>query len=149
MQSVGNSGVGMTDTWNIQTTPLQVGKKPFKYLLVGGVNTAFGYGVSVGLYFFLNHWLHLVVIAVISNVINVSFSFLAYKLFVFRSKGIWWHEYFRSFIVYGGSALIGIMGLWALVDGFGIPFWLAQGLLMVISVLFSYVGHNRFTFRKK
>jgi putative flippase GtrA len=101
------------------------------------------------LYYLLKHWLHLVVIAALSNVINVSFSFLTYKLFVFRSAGIWWQELFRSFIVYGGSALIGIIGLWALVDGLGVPFWLAQGSLMVISVLFSYVGHNRFTFKQK
>lgn len=139
----------MTDMPNSFVTQHQGGKKPFKYLLVGGVNTAFGYAVSVGLYYFLNRWLHLVVISVLSNVINVSFSFLTYKLFVFRSTGVWWHEYLRSFMVYGGSALIGVLGLWALVDGFGMPFWIAQGSLIVISVLFSYFGHNRFTFRQR
>lgn len=122
--------------------------KMLRYVLVGGLNTAFGYFVTVGLYYTLKAHLHIVVIGVIANVVCITESFLTYKLFVFRSGASWWREYLRCYVVYGGSALIGIAGLWLLVDVVGIPFWLAQGLLMVVSVVISYAGHDRFTFKK-
>lgn len=123
-----------------------VGEKSLRYLLVGAGNTAFGYVATVGLYYSLTPWLHLVMIMVLANVICISFSFVTYKLLVFRSGGAWWYEYLRCYVVYGGSAVIGILGLWILVDGWGIPFWLAQAALMVVTVVASYIGHDRFTF---
>lgn len=123
-------------------------KKMLRYLIVGGLNTAFGYFVTVGLYYTLRSHLHIVVIGVIANVVCITESFLTYKLFVFNSRASWWREYLRCYVVYGGSALIGIAGLWLLVNVLGIPFWLAQGLLMVISVAISFAGHDRFTFKK-
>lgn len=123
-------------------------KKMLRYLIVGGFNTVFGYFVTVGLYYTLRSHLHIVVIGVIANVVCITVSFMTYKLFVFNSSGSWWREYLRCYIVYGGSALIGIAGLWLLVNVLGVPFWLAQGLLMVISVVISFAGHDRFTFKK-
>lgn len=123
-------------------------KKMLRYLIVGGLNTAFGYFVTVGLYYTLRSHLHIVVIGVIANVVCITASFMTYKLFVFSSRAPWWREYLRCYVVYGGSALIGIAGLWLFVNVLGIPFWLAQGLLMVISVAISFAGHDRFTFKK-
>jgi putative flippase GtrA len=123
-------------------------KKMLRYLIVGGFNTVFGYFVTVGLYYTLRSHLHIVVIGVIANVVCITVSFMTYKLLVFNSSGSWWREYLRCYIVYGGSALVGIAGLWLLVDVLGVPFWLAQGLLMVISVVISFAGHDRFTFKK-
>jgi putative flippase GtrA len=39
--------------------------------------------------------------------------------------------------------------MWLLVDGFGIPFYLSQGLVMIVVIAFSYFGHSRFSFAKK
>jgi putative flippase GtrA len=122
--------------------------KMLRYLFIGGFNTAFGYGATVGLYYLLRPHLHIVVIGLIANVVCITESFITYKLFVFRSPEHWLREYLRCYVVYGTSALIGIAGLWLLVNVIGIPFWLAQGLLMVISVAISYAGHDRFTFKK-
>jgi putative flippase GtrA len=125
----------------------KVNPKHLRYLLVGGWNTLFGYGTMVGLYYLLSSHLHLVVIATIANLLAISMSFTTYKLFVFRSQGKWWHEYLRSYVVYGGNAIFGILGLWLLASGMGMPVWLAQGLLMVFGVVLSYIGHQKFTFR--
>lgn len=122
--------------------------KLLRYLLVGGGNTAFGYLATVGLYYSLSHRLHIVIIGIIANVVCITEAFITYKLFVFNSRAGWLHEYLRCYVVYGGSALIGIAGLWLLVNIAGIPFWLAQGGLMIISVLVSFVGHDKFTFKK-
>jgi len=118
-----------------------------RYLLVGGFNTLVGYGLGVGLYLTLADRLHILVIGVIANILAISVSFTTYKYLVFRSPGRWLMEYLRSYLVYGGSALVGIMLLWLLVDGLHMPIWLAQGLAMLIMVVASYLGHDRFTFR--
>lgn len=138
--------------WNKLTTALRADpetrNKMLRYLFVGGANTAFGYFATVGLYYALRSHLHIVVIGVIANVICITEAFVTYKLFVFNSRSGWVREYLRCYVVYGTSAVIGIAGLWLLVNVLGVPFWLAQGLLIVISVAISYTGHDRFTFRK-
>jgi len=123
-------------------------KKSFHFLFWGAVNTGFGYCASVGLYYLLTPYLSLLPIMLLVNVVCITFSFTTYRFFVFKSTGIWWKEYLRSYVVYGGSAIIGIIGMLLLVDQFKIPFWLAQGLLIIVSVLFSYFGHDRFTFKR-
>jgi putative flippase GtrA len=119
-----------------------------RYLVVGGFNTAFGYGVSVALYYALFHQIHIVILGILANIICITEAFILYKLLVFKSSGSWWHEYLRSYVVYGTSAAIGVAGLWMLVDGLDVPFWLAQGGLMFVSVAISFAGHRRFTFKK-
>ncbi len=119
-----------------------------RYLLAGGWNTVFGYSVGVILYYAFSNSLHVIAIGLLANFFAITMSFLTYKLFVFRTKGDWVREYFRSYLVYGAMALLGICMLWFMVDGFKIPFWLAQGLVILFTVIISYVGHSRFTFRK-
>lgn len=91
--------------------------------------------VAALLYYALARWLHIVMIGVIANVICITEAFIVYKLLVFRSRGRWLTEYLRCYVIYGGDALIGIAGLWLLVDVVGVPFWIAQGFLMVVGVV--------------
>ncbi|KHK00159.1 GtrA family protein [Desulfovibrio sp. TomC] len=119
------------------------------YVLVGAVNTALGYGVTVGLYYLLTPGWPLVPIAVLANVICITLSFTLYKIFIFKGRGSWLTEYLRSYVVYGGNAVFGIAGLWLLTDVFGMPVWLAQGLVMGLGVFGSFLGHELFTFKTK
>lgn len=120
-----------------------------RYLLVGGWNTGFGYAVSLFLYHYLASYLHIILIGLLTNIINISTSFLTYKIFVFKTQGNWWREYMRCYVVYGGSAVLGISCLWLFVDGLHLPFWFAQAIVMLVTVVISYCGHVFFTFRKK
>jgi putative flippase GtrA len=81
------------------------------------------------------------------NILNISMSFFTYKYFVFKTKKNWLQEYLKSYIVYGGAALISLCMLWLTVDYLKIPFWIAQALVMLLGVSISYIGHNRFTFK--
>ena len=117
------------------------------YLLVGVVNTAFGYGVTVGLYYLLTPGWPLVPIAVLANVICITLSFALYKIFIFKGGLSWMMEYLRSYVVYGGNAAFGIAGLWLLTDAFAVPVWLAQALVMGLGVAGSFFGHELFTFK--
>ncbi|CAM2141471.1 GtrA family protein [Pararobbsia alpina] len=123
--------------------------KQARYLIVGAGNTAFGYGVTVGLYYLLVHRLHIVAISLIANVISITFSFVTYKVFVFRTHGKWLQEYLRAYVVYGFAALLSTALLWLLVNFAGIPMWIAQGVVILLVVILSYLGHNFFTFSRK
>jgi putative flippase GtrA len=119
-----------------------------RYLAVGGVNTAFGYGVSLALYYGLRPYLHLIVISAIANVVCITFSFLNYKTLVFRTQGRWLREYFRCYLVYGAGMVVGTLLLWVMVDFLAMPFWLVQGLLLGCTVCLSYLGHSRYSFQQ-
>lgn len=122
--------------------------RKIRYFIAGGWNTLFGYFVSVLLYYLLHKHFHLVAIAVLGNVIAITMAFMTYKVFVFQTKGSWLPEYLRAYVVYGGTAILGIGLLWVLVDNLTIPFWIAQGLVMAVTVVISYISHSRFTFRQ-
>lgn len=122
--------------------------RELRYLLVGGFNTLFGYALGVGLYLALSPWLHILLIGVIGNVVAITVSFTTYKTLVFQTRGRWLAEYLKSWLVYGGSAVLGTLLLWLLVDGLAVPIWIAQALAILITVIVSYLGHARFTFRR-
>lgn len=122
-------------------------KKPIKYLVVGGWNTVFGYFSTIGFYKLFAAYLHIILIATMTNILTISMSFATYKLLVFQTEGNWWKEYARSYVVYGLAAIISIMGLWVLVDVFHVDIWISQGLVMIIVVIMSYFGHDRYTFK--
>lgn len=129
-----------------------------RYILVGGFNTVFSYGV-----FALLTWsfrelgsFSYMYAAVLSNFIAISVAFLGYKWFVFRTRGNYLVEYVRCFGVYGSSALIGLAGLPILVPILRhtlhkpeLAPYIAGAILTVVTVLFSFVGHKSFSFRQK
>lgn len=120
----------------------------FRYLLVGGWNTVFGYLTGVALFLMLSQHLHIILIAIISNIIAITMSFITYKLLVFKTRGRWLTEYLKCYLVYGINALIGVFLLWLFVDHYSINIWLAQGAIIVLTVIFSYLLHKRFTFKR-
>lgn len=117
-----------------------------RYLVAGVWNTFFGYIVGLALFYGFDGRVHVVMIGVMANILAITMAFLSYKLFVFRTKGNWLSEYFRAYLVYGATGIISIGLLWLLVDGVGLPFWLGQGMAIVITVVTSYIFHARFTF---
>ena len=123
-------------------------RKPLRYLIAGGWNTIFGYGVTVGLYALMADKLHIALIATIANILAITMSFITYKLFVFKTQGNWLLEYARSYIVYGGMAILSIIFLWIFVDILGWQIWYAQAVVILITVGVSYLGQKSFTFKQ-
>lgn len=130
----------------------------FRYILVGGFNTVFGYGL-----FALLNWsfrglgpYSYMYAAVLANFIAISVAFLGYKWFVFRTHGNYLREWIRCFGVYGSSVLIGLVGLPILVPILrphlrnpGQASYIAGAMLTVVAVIFSFVGHKNISFRQK
>lgn len=120
-----------------------------RYILAGCWNTLFGYAAGLAFYYIFCGHKHIVAVGIIANILAITMSFTTYKLFVFRTKGNWFAEYMRSYVVYGVTAIIGVIFLWALVDKIGMPFWSAQGLIIVSTIIISYLCHSKFTFSCK
>jgi putative flippase GtrA len=128
----------------------------FRYLVVGGLNTAFGYGsFAVANYLLTGRLPYPYMFAnLAANVFSITFAFIGYKFFVFKTKGNFWREYLRTYAVYGTSMLVGFVLLPTLVFLLGfvihraqvVPY-VAQALCTGMVVVGSYVAHKRFSFR--
>jgi putative flippase GtrA len=127
-----------------------------RYLVVGGLNTAFGYGSFAILnYLITGHIPYPYMVAnVLANVVSITFAFVGYKYFVFRTKGNVLREYFRTYVVYGTSMLVGLALLPMLVFALGsvvhpvslVPY-VAQAICTVLVVFVSFFAHKKFSFR--
>lgn len=127
-----------------------------RYFLVGMCNTAFGYATFALLTWLLDRYIPVSYLAAsaIAGVLNITFSFLGYKWFVFRTKGNYLKEWVRCLIVYGGGIIVGLVLLpptvflvsWITDNPHAAPY-IAGALLLGVQVVASFVGHKRFSFR--
>lgn len=124
-------------------------RREARYLLIGVINTVFGYLISLAFYYSLNKKINLVLILICTNIVTITFSFLSYKIYVFRTKGNWIKEYLRCYLVYGVTAILSSVFIWALVEKLNIRYWIAQGLSIVIIIITSYILHKNYTFKAK
>lgn len=94
-----------------------------------------------------------IVASLIANVFSITFAFLGYKWFVFRTKGNYLKEWLRCLGVYSVSILFSAATLplaVALIRRHGgsartAPY-LAGALVLSVSVAFSFFGHRRISF---
>lgn len=137
-------------------------REGLRFLVAGAGNTLFGIADT-----FFCTWLfvHLVpahqavmtsVATFVSTIINITVSFLSYKWFVFCSKGHYLAEYGRSFAIYLPSLALSMAAVGPLATLFS--HWLpdpklapyaAQACIVAVAVVPQFIGHKRFTFRKR
>ena len=93
----------------------------FRYLLVGGFNTLFGYTSFLIVVRLLSaiipaRYLTLTAIAgsLISTPLNITVAYFGYKFFVFKTKGNYLLEWLKCFAVYGTGMIPGLVALGAL-----------------------------------
>lgn len=142
--------------WSMELTrhipPGQFGR----YLLVGVWNTLFGYGSFAFFTAVLNPIVpHSYILAsVVSSLLNISVSFLGYKWFVFKTRGNYLREWVRCVGVYSGGIIFGVLTLPVIVAVirrntrfFAQAPYIAGALLTVFMVLYSFLGHKKFSFR--
>ncbi len=90
----------------------------FRYLMVGGFNTLFGYCTFVICLSLLSkavppRFLYLTapLASVVSTPLNITVAYFGYKLFVFRTKGNHLMEWLKCFAVYGTGMVPGLIAL--------------------------------------
>jgi putative flippase GtrA len=117
-----------------------------KYLIIGVWNTLFGYSIFIGLYYLLHERFNYLIILVFSYVVGITNSYICYKIFVFKTKGNYFAEYLRFFLVYGASFLINIILMPLFVEIMGLKPVPAQGIILFFTVIVGYLGHKHFSF---
>jgi len=122
-------------------------RQEVRYLIAGGWNTVFGYGVYAGLLYLFQPWAHYMVIAVVGNVMAITMAYATHKLFVFRTKGNVLREYFRFYGVYGVTAVLGLVALPFCVEVLGMSPYVAPLLFLWVTVAVSYLAHKHFSFK--
>ena len=140
----------------------RISKKQFvKYVIVGGWNTIFGYAVYALLTWILDTRYHLrysyMYSYIVGNIISISQSFVAHKYLVFKTKGNFWKEYKKGWMVYGTTALLSLIALPFAVElcSFLMPEphkWLDKyigGVAVTgLAAIASFLGHSNITFRQ-
>ena len=125
-------------------------KIPKKFLFVGFLNTIFGYSVGLVNYFLFFELIGIIGVGILNNIINITFAFIMFKRFVFKTINTnWFFEYLRSYVVYGVKAVVGIFVLWLFVSILNINIYISQAVAMLVTIFLSYTGHKNFTFKIK
>ena len=125
-------------------------KLPKKFLIVGFLNTVFGYSIGLVNYFLFFELIGIIGVGILNNIINITFAFIMFKRFVFKTMNTnWFFEYLRSYVVYGVKAIVGIFVLWLFVSILNINIYISQAVAMLVTIFLSYKGHKNFTFKVK
>lgn len=117
-----------------------------RFLFVGALNTIVGYGVYAaciyaGLHYFLAQF--------IASVMGITHSYLWNKFFTFRVRKKSVSEVFRFVAVYGAAYLVNVLLLWVLIDEMHLDMYFAGLICTAFTVVISYIGHKKISFRKK
>lgn len=113
-------------------------------MIVGGINTAVGYGSYALFLLFGAPYLIANTLATIIGVIN---SYLWNRFFTFKSKGKALNEIVRFSFVYLVSYLFSMLFLYLIVDYFKTNVYLAGVLNIMTTTIISWYGHKNFSFK--
>jgi putative flippase GtrA len=121
--------------------------RPLRFLISGGWNTAFAYLSLAALYYFLSEKIHYMAIIVFSAVLNITQAYIVHKFFVFKTRGNYLREYLRYYVVYAVPTGLGLIIFPFCIEVLRMNFYLVQVLLTFTSVVISYFGHKRISFK--
>jgi len=124
-----------------------LGSEGLRFVVVGGINTVFGFGVFAGLQLSFGERVHYLAILVVAQVIAVLEAYVLQRWLVFRAHGRWWRDLVRFSSVYMVSLGVNLVALPLLVEILRVPVVPAQGLVMLGTALGTYAAHRTFTFR--
>lgn len=120
-----------------------------RYLVAGAYNTVFGYANFVGLYALFSSTLHYLYILLLSHAVSVTNAYCSYRLLVFREADSGWLPFVRFNAVYVFALGFNMVALPVLVEYVDIHVLAAQALVVMLTVVGSYLLHRRFTFKIK
>ena len=120
-----------------------------RFVLVGGFNSAFSYGLFAALQLTLGRWIHYLVLVVASTIVSIVEAYVAQRWLVWRVSGRWWRELVRFSSVYGVALAVNLVLLPLLVEVVGLPVLVGQAIVMVANACGTFVIHRAFTFKRR
>jgi len=122
--------------------------QPLRFLVVGAWNFLFGYFAFAGLYWTTSgHWPDWLISAV-AAVLGITMSFVTHRSLTYRSRGCWWREYLRFYVVYGGQSLLNVALIWLLVTRLGLNAYVVQLAISVVLTAATYWAHKHYSFKQ-
>ena len=128
-----------------------------RYLLVGLLNTVSGYILFAAANFALRKLgpYSYLPAAVLSNIVAITIAFLAYKWFVFKTRGNYFSEWIRCLSVYSTGIIASLILLPVAVtlvrrcvDRPENAPYIAAAIIISVTAAFTYFGHKNISFRK-
>jgi len=126
-----------------------------RYFVVGVCNTLFSYGSYAALTAVLMPYIPFayVVASVTAGLLSITFSYLMYKRFVFKTKGGYLREWLRCIVVYGGVSLPGVVLLPLFVyllrhftpADKSAPY-IAGAMQLAVGAIAGFLSHKNFSF---
>src|ERR1700692_1254365 len=120
-----------------------------RYLAVGTCNTVFGYGCFALFTMLLTPIMAYgyVLASLLANLLSISFAFLGYKWFVFKTQGNYFREWVRCLGVYATSMVLCTVALPFVVAAVRLQNahrqnaqYIAGAIVLVFSLRFSFLG---------
>lgn len=117
-----------------------------RFLLVGALNTALGYGlyalfIFLGIQYFISNTL--------SFIIGTIHSYLWNKFYTFRSKEKSVKEPIRFASIYVIIFILSNFLLWLFIEKLHLNAYLAGVVGLFITTVISFTGHKYFSFKNK
>jgi putative flippase GtrA len=122
-------------------------QEKISFLIIGFVNTIFGYLVAVILLYTLKDTFETFYISIASSLISIIFSFTTYNIFHFKNKKNTLVKLVRSIFVYATMIIFNAILLSIFIDMFNLNLFFSQFMIIVLSIIFLYFAHNRYTFK--
>jgi len=130
-----------------------------RFLSIGLLNTLFAYSSFAVLAYLFGRYFPaygFVLAALISGFANVTFSFLTYKWFVFRTRGNYLIEWIRCTTVYSGGIVINtallpvvVFALRALTPMYAAAPYVGAAILIVVTTIVNFFAHKEFSFKQR
>jgi putative flippase GtrA len=122
------------------------------FLIVGAANTVVGYVCFAGFLMLLGQrldrpWGYLATL-LCAHVVSVIIAFVLYRRVVFRVRGHVLADLWRFETVYLTALAVNLVLLPVLVELAHLPVLVAQGLIMILTAVMSWLGHKNYSFRR-
>lgn len=122
-------------------------KQKIKYLLIGSINSIFAYFSTILIYNYFYQELGVIFIGIISSIINVTFSFLNYKINIFYVSKKWFLEFTKYIISNLYLSILSISLLYIFIEWFNFSIYLSQFICISIVIIPGYILSTKFIFK--
>ena len=131
----------------IKFTNIYKNQKKIKYLLIGSINSIFAYFSTILIYNYFYQELGVIFIGIISSIINVTFSFLNYKINIFYVSKKWFLELIKYIISNLYLSILSISLLYIFIEWCNFSIYLSQFICISVVIFSGYVLNTKFIFK--
>lgn len=123
-------------------------KQKIKYLLIGSINSIFTYFSTILIYNYFYQELGVIFIGIISSIINVTFSFLNYKINIFYVSKKWFLELIKYIISNLYLSILSISLLYIFIEWCNFSIYLSQFICISVVIISGYIINTKYIFKK-